>query len=133
MEHLEIPLPEDVPPANRAVKLPPFWTANQRGRGIPAAKHRQRGVQVLKLPARRPSGGRSAPGQTRASTPPVGCALADRHPEGRAALHPAASRRPEAVEAPCRDATPLSQGPGRATPSSTACSSKVPWHQIRSA
>jgi hypothetical protein len=30
MEHLEIPLPEDVPPANRAVKLPPFWTANQR-------------------------------------------------------------------------------------------------------
>jgi hypothetical protein len=28
MNHLEIPLPENTPHANRAVKLPPFWTTN---------------------------------------------------------------------------------------------------------
>jgi hypothetical protein len=26
--HLKIPLPEDTPPANRTVNLPPFWTTN---------------------------------------------------------------------------------------------------------
>jgi hypothetical protein len=33
MEHLEVPLPgDDAPatPANRAVRLPPFWSANPR-------------------------------------------------------------------------------------------------------
>ncbi len=30
MKHLKIPLPEDAPPANRAVNGPPFWTTNPR-------------------------------------------------------------------------------------------------------
>jgi hypothetical protein len=30
MNQLGIPLSEDAPPANRAVRLPPFWTTNPR-------------------------------------------------------------------------------------------------------
>ncbi len=54
-----------------------------------------------------------APGEPKhgASLPSVGCASADRHPAGGAAVQPPAPRLSEAVRAPGGDATPLAQGP----------------------
>ncbi len=70
MEHLEAPLPEDdVPPApaNRAVKLPPFWPANPKG-----LAHNGEG-EVIVTGHRRRAGTVSSIGEPQygAQTPPV--------------------------------------------------------------
>jgi hypothetical protein len=44
MEHLKIPLLEDAPLVNQAVKLPPFWTTNyillwDQGQDMPRPLH----------------------------------------------------------------------------------------------
>jgi hypothetical protein len=86
------------------------------GRDVRAAGHCRREVPFLQLlarpplgdsgPHRRPRRGCATPGEPlhRTPSPTVGCAPVDGLPAGGAALQPAASRLPEAVKAPHRDA-----------------------------
>ncbi len=118
---MEIPEHEDAPPAaNRAVKLPPFWTTNPRA-WLTSAE----GAFRLRNIADEESGFfnclHALPETTvsliadlvEADPLPssFGCASADRHPEGGTALQPSASGGPEAVGAVSRNAASLSQGP----------------------